>query len=206
MSSPETEPAPSSRIFQVNRTSYTKHYDITTSSGEPLYYAAQSSGISSKTPDLVLRRGNSNRCPVVAVSYMFRLASGFKIGFGDPDAEESITWEDLTMQTRNASEHRLHLGQNDQRSEFVWKRTHSAKVLGEKPRALSMRNYKLLDAETNQVLATFRSTPSFKKCGVLQIHLDRGDDFDVMVFITCLSIYEKSRRRQHGAPIGKDDS
>lgn len=62
-------------------------------------------------------------------------------------------------------------------------------------------NYKLVDAQTDQLLAVFTSSWSMRKCGMLQINVQYGKDFETMAFITCLSLYERARR-QNGASAG----
>lgn len=189
------------RQFKINRSPLNRHYDIHSSDGQHLFHVDQSSFTRNK-PDLALHRGPDARAPVVAVSHMPRLSGDFKIGLGDPEQPGAVCWEDMTKENLMATEHRWAMtlaGDPGARKHLVWKRTRSVAVDGSSVSFMSPRNYKLLDAGTNEVVAVFTSDRGYKTCGVLQINATWGHDFDLMVFITCVSLYEKARRRAQRA-------
>ena len=87
---------------------------------------------------------------------------------------------------------------------FLWKRTHSVGADGDSPSAFSSRNYKLEDELTGQIVAVFTSSSykSMRKNGKLQVAAGYGPDFDLMVLITSLAMYEKTRRSRGKAGGG----
>lgn len=204
MSAEHLPVASTARQFKINRTSFTRHYDIQDGAGHQLYYVDQSAFTKDK-PDLTFHEGRDANGPVVAVTHMPKFSFDCKIGLGDPSKPDSITWEDLTRESVKASEHRW--GMNFLNSEnpaanppsgkksFVWKRTHKIGVDGGSPSSMTMRNFKLLDLETDELLAIFTSDRGFSTCGVLQINVDYGKDFDIMATATCVSLYEQARKR-----------
>lgn len=84
--------------------------------------------------------------------------------------------------------------QYKRRTSFMWKRTRSVAVDDGTIHALSTRNWKLLDEDEN-LLAVFTSNISRGQAGVLQVNVDFGKEFDVMVLMTLLAVYERARRQ-----------
>ncbi|OAQ62179.1 hypothetical protein VFPPC_14167 [Pochonia chlamydosporia 170] len=201
MSSENPSVPSTARQFKVNRTSFARHYDIHDISGNQLYYVDQSLFTKDK-PDLTFHEGKDTNGPIVAVSHMPKFSFDCKVGLGDP-SKTSVKWEELTRESVKASEYQWSMtlpeasgqGVPSGRRKFVWKRTHNVGVEGGSPSSLTLRNYKLLDVETGQLMAVFTSDRGFTTCGVLQINVEFGKDFDVMVTATCLSLYEKARKR-----------
>lgn len=66
----------------------------------------------------------------------------------------------------------------------------------------SMRNFKLVEESTGQVVAVFNSEISFSKCGVLEVKADYGEAFDIMVVNSYVGLYERARRRNNRAAGG----
>jgi hypothetical protein len=190
------------RQFKINRTSFTRHYEVDDANGHRLYHVDQSLFTKNK-PDLTFHEGSDAKGPIVAVSHMPKLSFNCKVGVGDPSSPDSVEWEDLTRESVKASEFRWAIslpestsrGTPSGRRSFVWKRTHKVGVDGGSVSSVTMRNYKLLDAETEELAAVFTSDRGFSTCGVLQINVDHGRAFDLMVMVTCLSLYEKARKR-----------
>ncbi|UNI15558.1 hypothetical protein JDV02_002083 [Purpureocillium takamizusanense] len=101
------------------------------------------------------------------------------------------------------------------RRTFVWKRTHAVAVDGMQIAPLSTRNWKLvekLDADdalggadrrdsageahedkTNPVLAVFTTSTKRGRCGVLQINVNYGGQFDTILLLALLTLYCSGR-------------
>ncbi|KAJ4865323.1 hypothetical protein T069G_01853 [Trichoderma breve] len=189
-----------SRVFQITKPVFKYDYQIIPEGEETLYKVKNSPFPRGGTPDLALLDGPDKTAPVLVVCHMPKFSRHFKIGFGDPADPDSIIWEDFIKPKIGGCERRISVsfasdgsicetGQG-QREEFTWKRTHHVGVDGKKLHHSRLRNRKLID-ERGEVVAIF----TFDKTGWLQINLDRGRDFDVMVMVTLLSIIEWMRRQ-----------
>ncbi|XWW97692.1 hypothetical protein V2A60_005678 [Cordyceps javanica] len=176
-----------------------------------------------KRPFLVLHDGPDANCPVAAVSHLPPFAKHFAIGLGDSAppvvADEQLpdmVWEELHMAHSSGKKHTWAMdvagggggGGGDchrRRMNLVWTRTRSVTVDGMARPPLSTRNWKLTEltpaegssragtAGAESVLAVFTSTTQTGKCGNLQINVDHGREFDMMLFATCLSLYSSGR-------------
>ncbi|KAJ5084337.1 hypothetical protein NUU61_008916 [Penicillium alfredii] len=198
----------SSRLYHVYKTSFQRHYDIK-SDDQPLCHGEVSLFTPNK-PDLILHAGANNQAPVVAVCKFLKLSGSYKLGLGDPDDLHNVQWEDMTRENTLGSKYRFEMtlpslgdGPGERRS-FWWKRTRTVAVDGAAPpKWWSDRNYKLVDEQTEQVLAVFTSERTYHKCGKIQVMVEYGKNFDTMIFISCLTMYEKDKRRDNrGAGSG----
>ncbi|KAJ5350513.1 hypothetical protein N7541_008240 [Penicillium brevicompactum] len=196
------------RVFQITKRLMERHYDINASDGTTLFYGDISLFTPSK-PDLTLHAGGSTRGPVVAVSNFLKLSGNYKLGVGNPDDMSNVQWEDMTKELLHKPKYRLETtipSDPDQvhgeRRTLLWKRTRSIGVEGETPSRLTIRNYKLVDERNGQVLAVFSGGKRPGRGGKIEIRVEYGQDFDHMVLISCLSLYEKARRRSHRGAAG----
>lgn len=200
----DVAPPHSSRIFQVNKKAFRHFYTINSASDKPLFYVDLSAFTPNK-PELTLHAGTTPNTPVTGVCHMLKFSGDFKIGLGDPARPDAVLWEDLTKEkTVSAAKYRWETSVTGATSgggggprALLWKRTRKVGVDDVSVSSLSRRNHKLVDERTGELLAVFTSDRSLSKCGKLQINVDYGVNFDRMVFITCLSLYEKARRRSH---------
>lgn len=146
---------------------------------------------------------------MVAVSKFLKFSGDFKLGLGDPNDVNQVQWEDMTKESALHSKYRLEMTvpchqepSHVERRPFLWKRTHHVKVDDATPMMWSARNYKLVDEVTGELLAVFTRERSFSKCGTLQIKAEFGESFDTITILSCLSLYEKARRRDRSAGGG----
>ncbi|KAB8227438.1 uncharacterized protein BDW43DRAFT_304600 [Aspergillus alliaceus] len=180
------------------------HHDYTVLSTDktPLFYIDNSS-FTPKKPDLTFHAGNDKNAPVVGVSKFLHFSRHMKLGLGDPQNINTVEWEDLVSQNLKHNKYRWQMTvrgvSGAERRAFMWKRTHSVAVEGSSASIWSSRNFKLVDEQTEQIVAIFTSSAfkSVKKSGKLQISSNYGQEFDLMVLITVLSLYEKQRRREN---------
>ncbi|KAL7784564.1 hypothetical protein V8C37DRAFT_355774 [Trichoderma ceciliae] len=192
-----------SRLFQIVRPAFKLSYQIIPEGEEPRY-KVKNLTYPRSAPDLALHDGPDLTAPILVMCHMPKFSRHFKIGFGDPAGPEPVIWEDFIRPKKSSCERRISVslsGDNaisetgkGERQEFVWKRTRHVSVPGKKFHSASMRNRKLVD-EQGEVVAIFTYDTKIGVTGWLQINVDRGRDFDVMVMITALAISERIRRQ-----------
>lgn len=207
VSAPPADDGPS-RVFQITKRLMQRHYEISSSDGKPLYYGDISLFTPNK-PDLTLHVGAGSQGPVVAVSNFLKFSGNYKLGIGNPDNMNTVQWEDMTKEVLHKPKYRLEMtlqhgaGRNaSERRTFLWKRTRSVGVEDATPSKWTVRNYKLVDEQTGQVMAVFSGGRRPGRGGKIEIRVEYGQNFDHMVFISCLSLYEKARRRSHRGAAG----
>ncbi|KAL7815931.1 hypothetical protein V8C44DRAFT_323401 [Trichoderma aethiopicum] len=193
-----------SRLFQIVRPAFKSSYEIIPDGEEPLYKVKNLPYHKGGKPDLALLDGLDETAPALVVCHMPKFSRHFKIGFGDPAGPEPIVWEDFIKPTMGSLERKISVSFSDDghivetgkggREEFTWKRTRHVSIPGKRSRATSLRNRKLVDDQDN-VLAIFTHATAIGIAGWLQIEVDRGRDFDLMVMMTALSIHEWIRRQ-----------
>ncbi|CAI7652095.1 unnamed protein product [Penicillium manginii] len=191
---------PPSRLYHISRPAFHRHYEIK-SPDEHLLFYGNISVFGFKKPELTLHAGTSDTAPTVAACKFVKFSGSFKLALGDPSDVNTVQWEDMTRDSAPVlhSRYRFEMtvpdktraGYNERRA-FLWKRTHNEAVGGSAPLKMSMRNFKLVDERSGQVVA----------CGVLEVKADYGEGFDIMVVNSCLGLYERARRRNNGAAGG----
>lgn len=197
-----------SRLYNIIKPLLHRHYTINSADDQPLYYGDISSFTPNK-PDLTLHAGASSEAPIVAVSKFLKLSGHYKLGIGNPSDVNGIIWEDMTKELIHKPKYRFNMAVDPkynhpqiERRSFLWKRTRSVGIGGSAPSKWTTQNYKLVDERTEQVLAVVAGATRPGRVGRLQIRVEYGESFDRMVFISCLSLYEKARRRRHRAAGG----
>lgn len=207
-SAPPVEDTGPSRVFQITKRLMQRHYDISSSDDKPLFYGDISLFTPNK-PDLTLHVGASSQGPVVAVSNFLKFSGSYKLGIGNPDDMSNVQWEDMTKELLHKPKYRLEMtvqhGADQtpgERRKFLWKRTRSVGVEDSAPSRWSIRNYKMVDEQTGQIMAVFSGGRRPGRGGKIQIRVEYGQDFDHMVLISCLSLYEKARRRRNRGAAG----
>lgn len=196
------EAPPSARLLHIDRTSLTHHYNVKDGAGQQLFYCDVST-FTPKKPDLTIHAGPDAKAPIVAISYLHHLSSEMQVGLGDPSNADKMVFEDLVRDKFFGGEYHFETATaGGQRKKFCWKRTHSEAVDGNDSSLWTTSNFKLVDPTTDDIVAIFTSSRSPTKAGDLQLNVQHGQEFDLMVTLTCISIYEKARRRRHHMTAG----
>ncbi|OJJ96156.1 hypothetical protein ASPACDRAFT_54566 [Aspergillus aculeatus ATCC 16872] len=175
------------------------HSDASTELDPGSLYRVRVSEFRPKKPDLTFHAGMDDSGPTVAVAKFQHFSRGIHIGLGNPQAPSEMVWEELTGQSKSHSKYRWEMevptSSGPRRQSFLWKRTHHVGLEGHTWTRLSNRNYKLVEEQSGNILAMFMSNvASYKESGMLQLYVDHGQQFDLMVLATVLSLYEKARR------------
>ena len=95
-------------------------------------------------------------------------------------------------------------GKTGRRRTLLWTRTKHVMVDGMHKPTFSAQNYKLTedhgqdsestsDGKDKEIVAVFTSTTARGEIGKIQINVNHGRDFDIMVWMTCLTIYWAGR-------------
>lgn len=166
-------------------------------------FYVDNSAFTPKKPDVVLFRGSDKQgCPIAGVArWKSMYGKTVDVGIGDPGLKmenaSSIPWETMTAEKKiKMNDHRFKVPGDTSGKTYMWKRTHHEGVEKEN-NSWSGNNHKLLDADTGEVLATFASNrwKSWSKVGKFTFRQDLGEQWQLTVLLTCLSLVEKGRRR-----------
>ena len=162
--------------FYIGRTFAARHYDIKTSDGECAFYV----DIPLRGP--ALRLGPDKESPSIAESHKPFLSRNIIIGVEDPENPKARRWEE--MRRESAANYRWAMtlgGEDGEKLTFLW-----VQMLRE--------NYKLLDMQNGDLLATFTCdiTPrTCRACGILQVNKSYGRTFDLMVLTTFMTMFSR---------------
>lgn len=178
------------RHFQVERPAFSKYYDLKWPDGQPAFYCELSQFTPNK-PHLTLHSGHDESAPVVAAAFLGGFASStIQLGLGSPADPRGVHWEDMGRTSLFSRQYDFTMnlpaaadGAPASRRGYMWQRS-------------AMSDYKLVDAQTGNVVAGFSREMGFSRCGQLFITESRGPAFDFMVVISFLSIYETAKRKK----------
>jgi hypothetical protein len=159
-----------------------------------IYFVEHSSWASNK-PDLILHAGADQQGPVLGVGH-FPCFGAKTIGLGDPRRDvNAMIWEKLsctTKWTHAEYEFEFPFGDEHRRTKFRWRRT-KTRVFSDQG---DMELVKV--GREDDILASyvgFGLLDSLKKRAVVTIREGFGEQWELMVWLTGLSLVELSRRR-----------
>lgn len=175
-------PSHESTHYLITHRMWHDNYDV---SGRQVYHVDNSVFWPGK-PDLTFHAGSDTSAPVAAICKFKHFSSDTEIGLRDSKQPDGMSWERLNRRGFFKVEHSFDLDVGDpQARTFTWKST-----------SWMTDSLKLMDERTQQVVAVFLSASIFsRKSGQLDIHVDYGNRFQLMVLITGLAVHESSRRR-----------
>ncbi|KAJ5728202.1 hypothetical protein N7493_004532 [Penicillium malachiteum] len=188
----------STRVFQVVEEPMGNHYHATTSDafGEEQHLFIENSPFSSKSLDLTIHDGQDIEGPILGVSKFHRFSSKCDVQM-DGDHE----WVPMVKKGLISSGYSFQTPIQGENHTLSWKRTRSVGS-GFSPYG----NSKLVDEETQEILAVFSSDPRSLVAGHLKIYGENGGPFDHLVLLTGMVFREKRRRQTtRTARAGRDD-
>ncbi|KIW99351.1 uncharacterized protein Z518_11339 [Rhinocladiella mackenziei CBS 650.93] len=174
----------------------------------PAYFAVTTEW-KANTPDVRLHGGPDMSGPLLGVAH-FRHSRHVKLGLGDPiNDPNGVVWEEMKNISKWLTKSKyvfeftescnwdVNAADGPRRRHFMWQRTNDPAdgvegIAGK----LSLRNYRLTDQDTGQVVAVFlaNNLNSVKKKGELRIFEKLGASLEIVVVLTCASISEKMSR------------
>jgi hypothetical protein len=184
--------APQFKELLVNNASPRNLRIFSPTSANGLFYVANSS-FTPNTPHVTLYAGPDKSGPVLGVAYL-NFIGGNTVGIGDPESNiNSMVWESLSRTskwTHSTYQFEYIFGEEGRKS-FIWKRL-CPKVFDDQG---DMELFE--DGKPDVILARYDSVGVFKwkKRGRMLILDGYGDDWELMVLLTGLSLVELSRRR-----------
>lgn len=187
---------------------------------QPMYYA-HSQSCKPKTPDVTLHEGSDKTGRVVGVSHFRYSLSTMQLGIGDPvNDPNGVVWQEMRRPSRLSLKCRYGFEFVDSspaladggarldvekraatyggpvKRRFTWQRTSStADGIESTAKKLSLRNYRLSDDDTGEVVAVFiAACLSLTNVGELRIYQRLSTDLDRIVVLSCASICVKLDR------------
>lgn len=178
------------REFYVTEEPFGNHYHAITTDleGEERHLFIENSSVSSDDGDIILRDGTDIDAPAIGSSKFRRRSLNCDVKLDDE--------EDWRPMRRNSLKglvtpvYSFEAPVDGKLSRLVWKKTRSMGTFSS-----GYPNSKLVDVDTQDVLAVFSSDPQSLVTGRLDLYGDFGDSFDRMALLTGLSVREKSRRQ-----------
>jgi hypothetical protein len=148
-----------------------------------------------KVPDLVFHAGADKNGPVLGVG-RFAWVGANTVGLGDPDSDpSSVVWEKLVGTSKwTHSEYKFEFpfGPDQKRTTFIWRRVKTKAFSDQGDMEL------VIEGKEDDVLADyigFGVLESLKKRAKVTIKNGQGEKWELMVWLTGLSLVELSRRR-----------
>jgi hypothetical protein len=177
--------------YKITRGVFRSSYDIT-SNGQPLYHVDNSHWTPGK-PDLTFHTGTSTTGRIAGVSKYRHFSSDAEIGLGDPSQPHTMEWFSLNRDSLMSVRYtiRMPVSSSDQQPRtFTWKKT----------RALSSHSggLKLVD-ESDRVVAVMSGGRFSSTAGLLDIYVQYGERFQLLVLVSGLAFREKLARARKGA-------
>jgi hypothetical protein len=192
---------PIKELTILRATTLGQGYHILTSD-QALAYQVVNSSFTIRTPDVALYGPAGPKAgPMLATSRFSLLTSPIDICLRALEAQD-CQWETLEKERRLShacfgfSVTMAFGSEGVSRRSFTWKRSHGQEVVG--GAKFSMRNFKLVDNRTEEVVAVFLAVGPFSwmNRGKFQLRRDWGPQWEIAVLITKLALMEKARRRE----------
>jgi hypothetical protein len=196
-------PEVGTKIFELERTGYLLNYRVLDNDKKPIYYVTNST-FTRGVPDVQISVGSEKGGPVIAAARFikFSLASRMELALGDPASEITggdVYWEEFYRERSwTLSTYKFSIMVNDQRRNFLWKRTHDSKHGVKGVEKISFFNYKLVEeGQEDKILAVYLNSAlhGLSNQGKIMMHVNLGKDWQTWVLISALSLLEKNRRR-----------
>lgn len=158
------------------------------------------------TPDVTLHAGTDSTGEIIGVAH-FRHSLHIMLGLGNPLNDVSgVVWEKMNRETffknkwtfefTDSSSCNRDVPNAPIRRHFIWQRTNKATDGVKGIAKMSIRNVRLVDQDSGEVVAVFLADnlTSLKKKGELRIFQKFSTDLERIIILGCASISEKMTR------------
>lgn len=181
--------------YSINSTYWKHNYEI--SGPSPIY--VENSKLLPGKPDLIFHDSTRQGSVMAKVKYR-HVSANIKIGLID-NSSGAVCWKSLSRVERGTFRYSfLHELDHGRSEVFTWHAKHHLSFT-------QGGSLELIHDRTGDIAAVYTKysalyPPTSRNEGdgqVLEVKLDRGDDFLLIVLVTCLTLYEKMRRRYNNA-------
>lgn len=199
----------SRRWLLVNRT-MSRNFEYIDDDGsgshdKPASFVVDLSSFSPGKPDMILIAGpDVKSSPAVACANRPGLSKTFRVGLGDViHAKRNVRWED--MKNESFFNKNWIWGfdlPNGRRVQLRWAPTSHHAVDGKSPSRFGTTNWKLVEADGpgDHIVGVFTGQGGVTRvCGTLQINVDWGKEFEYMVLMTTVAMFDKVKRARKAA-------
>lgn len=181
--------------------------DVGTQVETPAYFAVVREW-KFNTPDVTLHAGTDSTGEIIGVAH-FRFSRHIMLGLGNPINDASgVVWEQMQRQTFFKNKWTFEFTDSNGcnrdtpslgapvRRHFMWQRTSQATDGVKGVGKMSIRNVRLVDQDSGEVVAVFLADnlTSLKKKGELRIFQKFSPDLEKIIILGCASISEKMTR------------
>ena len=194
---------PDTKTFKLTKKHLLGNYGLRQDGPDPQEYYIVASYF--KTMDITLYAGTDRKSsPPIGAGRIASISRDHKLGYSpasSPGGKEDFAWEDMRREklTEWGYAFGFTIPATRERAALMWKRTSHVSVAGMKTNWMSGRNFKLVDrTDENKVLAVFTAVTGWSSCGALQINVDWGVEFERIVVVSCVTLYEKVSREHAG--------
>lgn len=188
-----SEPKPVAQ-YSITHGMWRHDYEVT----GPQSFHVDNSSFRPGKPDLTFHAGPNNTAPITAICKFRNFSGDADIGLADPKQVDGMTWVCMNRPSLIKTEYgfRMDIGDHEPHH-FIWKSTHA---MGNGWAG----NLKLVDETTQEVVAVFSTSRSLtkRKTGSLDLYVNYGERFQLLVLTTGLAVREKLRRTSQGSSIG----
>ncbi|KEF54575.1 uncharacterized protein A1O9_09017 [Exophiala aquamarina CBS 119918] len=182
-------------------------FDVGSQVETPSYFAAVREW-KLNTPDVTLHAGTDATADILGVAH-FRFSRHIMLGLGNPSRDaSSVVWEKMQRQTffknkwtfeftdPNACDMPIPSINAPARRHFIWQRTNNSTLGVKGVGKLSIRNVRLVDQDSGDVVAVFLADnlTSLKRKGELRIFQKLSTELERIIILGCASIAEKMHR------------
>lgn len=177
--------------YSITHSMWRHDYKVT----GPQHFHVDNSTFRPGKPDLTFHAGSDTTAPIAAVCKFHNFSANTDIGLADPNQANEMNWVCMSRQGLVKMQYGFPMDVGDHRPHhFTWKSTQSMGTG-------RTGNLKLVDGSTQEVVAVFSSSSSFskRKTGSLDIYVDYGERFQLLVLSTGLAVREKLRRASNAA-------
>ncbi|KAJ5263929.1 hypothetical protein N7478_011534 [Penicillium angulare] len=183
--------------FQVTDESWGNHYHVIASNDSGKHHLFIENNPFSKSPyDMTIHDGPNIEGRILGVSKFRQFTSNCDVKLDD-DKE----WIPMVKKGLISPSYSFEMSIDGINHKLSWKKTRSMGI-----GASAYGNSKLVDEESQAVLAVFSSDPHSLVTGQLDIYGDHGKTFGHMALLTGLVFREKQRRQStRTARAGRDD-
>lgn len=168
--------------YHITIAKWRRDYEVT---GSRCFHVDNSTSRPGK-PGLTFHAGSDTNAPIAALCKFHNFSANTDIGLADPKHGNDMSWVCLNRQRLFKTQFEFQMDVGDHRPHhFTWKSTHSMGTG-------RTGNLKLVDDSTQEVVAVFSSSSSLfkREAGSLDIHVDHGERFQLIVLTTGLAVRE----------------